>query len=78
MLPHCLTGTWDQGSPYNMYCPEDDAGPGGHAWVGCVATAMAQIMYYWRYPETGTGQHCYIPGNYSYGQQCADFGRHLL
>lgn len=69
-----LSCTWDQGSPYNLYCPEDAAGPGGRTWVGCVATCMAQIMYYWRYPETGTGQHCYIPGHYSYGQQCADFG----
>jgi hypothetical protein len=68
-----LSGTWDQGSPYNIYCPEDPAGPGGHTWVGCVATAMAQIMYYWRYPETGTGSHCYTPGNMSYGIQCADF-----
>jgi hypothetical protein len=69
-----LSSTWDQGSPYNMYCPEDPAGPGGHTWAGCVATCMAQIMYYWRYPESGTGQHCYIPGHISYGQQCADFG----
>ncbi|NTV84694.1 MAG: hypothetical protein HGA23_10410, partial [Bacteroidales bacterium] len=66
---------WDQGSPYNMLCPEDPAGPGGRVWVGCVATAMAQIMYYWRYPETGTGSHCYTPGNSSYGQQCANFGQ---
>jgi hypothetical protein len=66
---------WDQGSPYNMLCPEDPAGPGGHVWVGCVATAMAQIMYYWRYPETGTGQHCYTPPNSLYGQQCAYFGQ---
>jgi len=65
---------WDQGSPYNILCPEDAGGPGGHTWVGCVATAMAQIMYYWRYPEVGNGQHCYIPGHYSYGQQCANFG----
>jgi hypothetical protein len=43
--------------------------------VGCVATAMAQIMYYWRYPQTGTGQHCYMPENSSYGQQCANFGQ---
>jgi len=65
---------WNQDSPYNNLCPEDPAGPGGHALVGCVATAMAQIMYYWRFPETGTGQHCYTPGNSSYGQQCANFG----
>jgi len=69
-----LSCHWNQGSPYNIYCPEDPAGPGGHVWVGCVATAMAQIMYYWRYPETGTGQHCYTPQNSSYGQQCANFG----
>ncbi len=68
-----LSSTWDQGSPYNVLCPEDAAGPGGHVWVGCVATAMAQIMYYWRYPSTGTGDHCYIP-NMTYGQQCANFG----
>jgi hypothetical protein len=65
---------WDQGSPYNMLCPEDEAGPGGHVWVGCVATAMAQVMYYWRYPEVGTGSHCYYPENWQYGEQCADFG----
>jgi hypothetical protein len=70
-----LSSLWDQGSPYNMLCPEDPAGPGGRVWVGCVATAMAQIMYYWRYPETGTGSHCYTPGNSSYGQQCANFGQ---
>lgn len=70
-----LHHNWDQGSPYNVMCPEDPAGPGGHVWVGCVATAMAQIMYYWRYPEVGTGQHCYIPGNMSYGQQCAYYGQ---
>ena len=68
-----LDNTWDQGDPYNYYCPADAAGPGGHCWAGCVATAMAQIMYYWRYPVNGTSQHCYIPGNYSYGEQCADF-----
>jgi hypothetical protein len=68
-----LSCKWDQGSPYNIYCPADAAGPGGHVWVGCVATAMAQIMYYWRFPATGTGQHCYNAG--SYGQQCAYYSQ---
>jgi hypothetical protein len=67
-----LLSLWDQGSPYNLLCPADPAGPGGHVWAGCVATAMAQVMYYWRYPETGTGSHCYYASGY--GQQCADFG----
>lgn len=69
-----LNNNWNQDSPYNILCPEDPAGPGGHTYVGCVATAMSMIMYYWRYPETGEGQHCYVPGNMSYGQQCAYFG----
>ena len=45
-----LTTSWDQGVPYNDYCPtlNDQT-----ALTGCVATAMAQIAYYHRYP---TGQ----------------------
>ena len=69
-----LISNWNQGSPYNLLCPEDPAGPGGHTYVGCVATAMAQIMYYYRYPQVGTGNYCYWPPNNDYGEQCADFG----
>jgi hypothetical protein len=69
-----IASTWDQGFPYNVLCPaEPTCGSfGGHVTVGCVATAMAQIMYYWRWPNTGTGSHCYTPPA-GYGQQCADF-----
>ena len=36
---------WNQNpAPYNSMCPADPQGPGGHAYVGCVATAKAQIM----------------------------------
>lgn len=38
---------WDQGTPYNNYCPEVN---GKKAPTGCVATTMAQIMYYHKYP----------------------------
>ncbi len=72
-----LTSTWDQGFPYNVLCPADAAcgSMGGHVTVGCVATAMSQIMYYWRWPNTGTGSHCYTPATLAgYPQQCADFG----
>lgn len=32
--------------------------------TGCVATAMAQVMRYWQYPERGMGQHSYqVNGN---------------
>ena len=44
-----LTTTWDQGEPYNAYCPtlNDQT-----ALTGCVATAMAQIAYYHKYPTS--------------------------
>lgn len=42
--------SWDQTYPYDMLCPANTP-------VGCVATAMAQVMYYWKYPDHGIGQH---------------------
>ncbi len=56
-----LTCTWDQLYPYNYYCPVRTTQPNssGKALVGCVATAMSQIMLYWRYPHQGTGSHSY-------------------
>ena len=63
---------WDQSYPYNYCCPEDPNGSGGHAIVGCLATAMSQLMRFWAYPSQGMGSHCYI--HEDYGQICADFG----
>ena len=39
-----LSTTWNQGTPYNNLCPEYSTGH--KAVTGCVATAMAQAMYY--------------------------------
>lgn len=47
-----ISTEWDQAYPYNLLTPEVD---GKHCVTGCVATAMAQVMKYWNYPETGTG-----------------------
>ena len=55
-----LSTTWDQDSYYNYYCPSTSIGPGGKAYAGCVACAMAQIMKYWNYPAQGTGSHSYV------------------
>lgn len=51
---------WDQGSPYNNQCPTKG---GSRTYTGCVATAMAQIMYYHQWPVTGTGTHSYTWNN---------------
>ncbi len=41
---------WGQGYPYNILCPN---------WTpaGCTPTAMAQVIYYYRYPTQGSGWH---------------------
>lgn len=48
-----LLGTkWDQGEPYNKYCPAYKEGSKSYeTYTGCVATAMAQVMKYHRWPE---------------------------
>jgi len=67
-----LRTTWDQGNYYNAACPADAAGPGGHCWAGCVATAVGQLMMYHRWPNQGTGEYSYMHPDY--GEQYANFG----
>lgn len=40
-----ITTKWNQNSPYNDNCPTYN---GSKCVTGCVATAMAQVMYYYR------------------------------
>ncbi|MBN2789593.1 MAG: C10 family peptidase [Candidatus Delongbacteria bacterium] len=51
-----LSTTWNQSPIYNDYCPLDG---GSLSVVGCVATAMSQIMKYHSYPLHGNGEHSY-------------------
>jgi hypothetical protein len=67
-----ITSQWDQSPWYNEQCPADPAGPGGHALAGCVPVCMGQVMYYFRWPLTGTGSYTYVDPKY--GTQSADFG----
>ena len=57
-----ITTMWNQDYPYNMLCPEHPQGNHGHTYTGCVATAMAQVMKYWNYPEHGIGKVSYFWG----------------
>ena len=43
-----LTTRWDQGYPYNAFCPVTD---GQLCFTGCMATALSQVMYYHRWPQ---------------------------
>jgi len=70
------TSKWDQMDFYNELCPDDTEGFDGHSPVGCVAIAMAQLMFYYRFPPVGNGSYTYIPQweNGIYGEQFANFG----
>lgn len=47
-----IVNNLNQGTPFNNDCPKVN---GTKTPTGCVATAMAQVMNYWKYPEVGTG-----------------------
>lgn len=66
-----ITTNWNQDSPYNAYCPTGQGGPGGHAYAGCVATAMSMVMKKWNWPDHGQGSHSYTPQGYA--MQTVDF-----
>ncbi len=64
---------WHQNCYYNASCPKDDEGPCERAYVGCVATAMGQVMKYWSYPAQGSGSHSYTCQ--PYGELYVDFSQ---
>jgi len=68
-----LTTKWDQVTDYNFYCPPSSNGPGGKCYTGCVATAMAQIMYFYQYPQHGYGSNSYYHPHY--GTISSDFSK---
>lgn len=46
-----IKSTWDQMEPYNLLCPTDPS-TGQLSLTCCVATSVAQVMNYYKYPET--------------------------
>ncbi len=61
-VPVLMSCRWNQGDPYNLQTPsyiENVQNEDGtttqkihdHSATGCVATAMAQVMYYWKWPQ---------------------------
>lgn len=64
-IPVLLTSHWHQTGPWNNLCPQRKDG-GGRAVTGCVATAAAQIAYYWR-NEGLNGVTQYDTPTYDYG-----------
>ena len=44
-----ITAKWNQTAPYNMFTPDQ-------CYTGCVPTAVAQVMNYWKWPKQSGGQ----------------------
>lgn len=65
-----LTTIWNQDPYYNSLCPFNTT-DNQRCVTGCVATAMAQIMKYWNYPERGVGSFSYSMS--PYGNLSASF-----
>ena len=70
-----LATSWGQGCGYNALCPEAGDGPCGRAYNGCVATAMAQIMRYHRFPNRYDWQG--MANNNGWGGQTAQLMRDI-
>ncbi len=74
VLVEALTKSkWGQSEPFNELCPE--IRDGKRAVTGCVATAVAQMMYYHKWPEKGKGSHSYFPPRYG-KVLSSDFSQH--
>ena len=62
------TANWNQTAPYNRYCPTI----GGKAtYTGCVATAISELMYFYKYPAKGHGtlpDYSYTKDGVTYNQ----------
>ena len=72
-----ITTKWDQATPYWNECPEfmdevDGELVSEFAYTGCVATAMSQIMYFYKYPEqTSEPTAAY---DFTYGDGLGNYG----
>ncbi len=54
---------WNQNYPFNSECPRDEI-TGGQCVTGCVATALAQVMRFYKWPDVGQGEHTYVDALY--------------
>lgn len=70
-----LKDDWDQYAPNNNMCPLNQEGK--QCVVGCVATAMTQVMHYWEWPIRGTGSHEYVDVRGCGQKLSSNFAEHI-
>jgi len=61
IVDRLVKSQWDQVYPWNDQCPLKSNG--NWTYVGCTATAMAQVLRYHRWPDVGVGTASYIWNN---------------
>lgn len=71
-----LTTKWNQDEPFNLQTPtfQTNTGSTAHCPTGCAATALAQVMKFFNWPETGVGSNSYT--HPEFGTISADFSSH--
>lgn len=57
-----VLSTWGQNKPYNALTPQQGV---KQSVTGCVATSMAQVLNYYKYPETSEGVGAYSIDGFS-------------
>ena len=72
-----VTTKWDQGSPFNAYCPKVGM---ASCVTGCVATAAAQVLNYHQLPKTMHGRKIYSYTNQNEGRTriVYDYGKYTI
>lgn len=69
-----MKSQWNQDAPFNLYSPKmivinsttgEPTGQEIETPAGCVATAMAQVMYFHRWPDVGVGSNSYLWQTYA-------------
>lgn len=66
---------WDQNAPFHNMTPmmsDSEDTDAEHCVTGCAATAMAQIMGYYRWPDSGVGSYGYVSPSHGF-ELYADF-----
>ncbi len=73
-----VASQWNQDYPYNLDCP---LLKGHSTYSGCVATAMAQVVNYHKYPQKGRSLFTYTWNDqtlsYAFGRKTFDFANML-
>lgn len=59
-IPNFMPSQWGQSVPYNMFCPTMS---GKRTLTGCVATALGQALYLYRYPSAPVGTNIFYINN---------------